>query len=81
MSGLPDGYFDAFWDHIDPVNDDDGTSALRLIGEMFATNLLWRDGDYLRSGDAGMLSLTAGDQYLVRRIQDAAEAARIAGAD
>lgn len=79
MSDLPDGFFDEFWEHVN-ADEDDGTNAVRLLGEMFATTMIWRDGDDLVAGDDGVrrLSLSREDQFLVRAIEEAAEAGRAA---
>lgn len=74
MSNRPDEWYNTFWSYIDP-DEDAGTSAVRLIGEMLALGLIHRRGDFLRGVDGEHLNLDAGDQYLVRCIEEAVGAA------
>lgn len=77
MPALPETFFDDFWENLSSLTDDDHISASRLIGEMFATGLIRRDGDDLAVGHPfAYLALNSSDQYLVRRIEEAADAAR-----
>lgn len=72
----PEGWFDAFWESMDDPSEDDGTSAIRLIGELFASDGVWRDGDYLKGRMGAATHLSPDDQHLIRRIEQAVEAAR-----
>jgi hypothetical protein len=74
---FPDGWFDEFWEGIDP-SEDDGITAVRLIGELLASESIWRDGDNLVGRNGSKNGLSADDQHLVRRIEAAVERARAA---
>lgn len=72
----PEGWFDEFWSAVDMDDDTDGVSAVRLIGELFAAEAMWRDGDYLVGRSGAKVWLSSEDQYLVRRIEGAVDHAR-----
>jgi hypothetical protein len=67
-------WFDEFWERID-VSEDDGVSAARLLGELLDQGTLVRDGDRLLGGGPPT-DLSPDDQFLVRRIENAANGAR-----
>lgn len=72
----PEGWFDEFWCSFDGGDDEDGVSAVRLVGELFAAEAIWRDGDKLIGKGGNVVWMNPGDQFLVRRIEDAVEYAR-----
>jgi len=83
MSDQPDEWYEGFWDALGDLDDaDDGPNAIRILGECFEQGVIIRDGDHLRGarGDGDILILNASDQYLVRRVQEAAQAGREANA-
>lgn len=67
-------WFDDFWTAL-YEDEDDRISAVRLIGEMFSERLIARDGDYVNGVSGNTLDLDARDQFLIRRIEEAARAA------
>jgi hypothetical protein len=69
-------WYDRFWDALQE-QDEDGPSANRLIAEMYADGLFWRDGDHLVGREGNKTFLTIDDQHLVRRILAAADAAAL----
>lgn len=73
MSGLHEEWYDEFFGEFEEESNEDFVSALRLIGEMFSLDIVGRDGDELIGRQGMRLLLDARDQYLVRRIEDAAE--------
>lgn len=80
MNERDDAWFDEFCMELGAIDEDKGRSAVRLIAEMFADRLIWRDGDNLVGRQGASVTLDADDQHLVRRIEDAAAAAtRVAG--
>lgn len=70
-------WFDEFWGYLDSdIDEDGGTSAVRLLAEMYDAGIVDRDGDYLvgeMDDIATRVHLTTDDQYLVRRIFDAVD--------
>lgn len=76
----PDIWYDEFWDALGD-SEDDGTIAVRLLGELLASEGIWRDGDYLKGRQGQPTALSPDDQHLVRRIEHAIERAREATAD
>lgn len=76
MTDLTSDWYDAFWENLGDLDiDDDGASAIRLIGELLTQRAVNRYGDGLIGDEGNEVDLTASDQFLVRRIQDAAAAA------
>lgn len=71
-TGRTDDWYDAFWDSLE-VEEDDGISAARLIGEMYADGVIRRDGDDIIGRNGCKTTLTAYDQLLVRRIIEAVD--------
>lgn len=67
-------WFEDFWNAVSALPDEeDGISAARLIGELLAGRVIHRAGDELCSvADTKTIWLSARDQHLVRRIEDAA---------
>lgn len=71
----PEEWYEEFWTSLEVSEEEDGMSAIRLIGEMLAASVLRREGDALYPGVLDgypSLQLDAEDQYLVRRIAQAA---------
>jgi hypothetical protein len=71
-----EAWAEVFWE-ADLDSTDDGGRAIRILGELFSANVIHRVGDDL--WDRGMnvaLRLSTEDQYLVRRIEDAARVAQ-----
>jgi hypothetical protein len=78
-----DDWYDEFWEalpaiYADPDKEYDEVvqPLIRLFAELLAGEVLRRDGDLLigRGGMDDALRLCAGDQYLIRLIEDAAPA-------
>ena len=72
-------WYDEFWTQCRlEVNEDEGTSAIRLLGELYADGVIDRDGDYLVGNDPenpeqSRTYLNTSDQYIVRCIFDAVD--------
>lgn len=82
MIEFDDDWYEVFWDALYPFDDeDDGTSATRIIGELFAAEVIRRDGDVLVGRPNQKRTLDTSAQYLVRRIEDAAREASGGGDD
>lgn len=71
-----DYWYDQFWEGVE-TDEDDGVSAVRLLGEMLDDEVIRRDGDWLVGRPIGKRTfLTTGDQHLIRRIEDAVAGAQ-----
>lgn len=67
-----DEWYSVFWDCVVDNTDEDGFNAVRILGEMYSDNVFYRNGDSLIGKDGNTFTLTKEDQFLVRRIIEAA---------
>jgi len=74
-----DEWYEEFWESINgSIETDDvdnGITAITILGELLNDCIL-RDGDYLVGDETrGRVWMSANDAHLMRRIQDAVDAA------
>lgn len=71
MKVRDDYWFDQFWENLYSSDaEDDGLSAIAMIGMLIDSGVLQRHGDYLSRGSS-LVGLSAEQQFLIRRIEDA----------
>lgn len=69
-------WFEEFWLKFEELGDDDAIPASDLLAKMFSHGLLRRDGDLLFGlGNSSAMVLSASEQFLVRRTQEAVDKA------
>lgn len=72
---LPDTWYEDFFQSLPPIGEDEGVTAVRLLGELIHCGALGRDGDELGDNAHYSIHLSPDDQWLVRKIEDAVNAA------
>ena len=64
-------WIDDFWENMPDLDNDQCVSTVRLLAELLAGGLFWRDGDELVGRNDYRVVLGADDQWLIRKIEEA----------
>lgn len=76
-----DQYAEEFWERMSSLSEDDLYEMVLLFGRLLQQRHLQRDGDWMVGYQIPALKLDARQQFLIRTLQETADAAADSAAD